>query len=1175
MEFNIQKIEKKILNFWNKENIFEKSISQRNKNKDFVFYEGPPTANGKPGIHHFLSRAFKDLVCRYKTMQGFKVQRKAGWDTHGLPVEIEIEKKLKINTKKEIEKFGIEKFNELCKKSVWEYKKEWEKFTQRIGFWIGLKNPYITYTKEYIETVWFILKKIYEKGFLYEGLKVNPYCPRCGTFLSSHEVAQGYKTVKETSIFVKFKILNPEFENTSLLIWTTTPWTLPGNVAVAFNTKFKYVKVKINDEYLILAKERIKDLGLENYSYEEIDINKFSLISYEPPYPVKEYQSNIYKLFPADFVTLEEGTGLVHIAPAFGPEDMELIENQNLKLKEKKLPEFPIILNVNEEGKFKLFVEKFAGIFVKDADPLIIKDLKERNFLFKEKIIEHEYPFCWRCKTPLIFFAKNGWFIKMSALKNDLISNNRKINWIPKHIKTGRFGEWLKEAKDWSLSRERYWGTPLPIWECKKCGYRKIIGSINELKEQKFSQNRYLFLRHGESEMNLRNIIISSKPEKILSSLTERGKKEIKRVAKKLKKENIDIIISSDLERTRETAEILGKELNIEPIFDKRLRDIKAGIFEGKLISEFEGYWSSYKERFFKKPKGGENYNDVRKRIFNFIKEIDKKYTGKTILIISHSKPILMFQGTVLGYDIKDFEEKIERNKIKTGEYREIEFKDLPYNKKWEIDLHKPYVDNIKFYCPKCGEKMERVSFVIDCWFDSGAMPFAQEHWPFSSFQNKINEKQKLKPPKLFPADFISEGIDQTRGWFYTLLSISTLLGFGPSYKNVISLGIVLDEKGEKMSKSKGNVVSPWYIIEKYGVDATRWYFYTINQPGDYKLFSEKDIEKTKNRFILTFWNCFVFLKTYIRKIKTINPNNIQKLVKKSNNILDKWIISKFYSTILISQNALEKYEINKAAREIENFIINDLSLWYIRRSRKIFQNQKQDEESQMTVQVLTFVLFSLAKITAPFLPFQSEFFYQELKHNINKSKISVHLEDFPKVNKELIDKNLEKEMEKIREICSLALAERAKHSIKVRQPLGVLKIKPDFFKIKNTKLLDLIKEEVNVKEIVFEKTLKEKIELDTTLTEELIEEGIKREFIRNIQSKRKEMNLKPKDKILVEYGGDSKIISIISKNEENIKKEAKIEVLREVIIKDKNLFKEISFDEKKVYFTVKKFDFF
>lgn len=1140
--FNLPKIEERVLKFWKENQIFQKSIEQRKKAPHFVFYEGPPTANAKPGIHHVLSRVFKDIICRFKTMQGYLVERKAGWDTHGLPVELEIEKKLGFKTKKDIENYGIAKFNRECKKSVWQYKKDWEKLTERIGFWLDLKNPYITYEPEYIETVWFILKKIWEKGLLYQDFRVSPYCPRCQTVLSSHETAQGYKKIKEPAIYVKFKIENEKFENAFLLIWTTTPWTLPGNVAVAIGPKFQYLKVKTKEgERLILAKERFLALNLEGEIEEEFLGKDLIGLKYQPPFNFYQpdfQKERIWEVIGADFVSLEEGTGLVHIAPAFGEEDMELIKKEN-KNSQKK---FPIILNVDEEGKFTEKVTKWKGIFVKEADKLIIEDLRERHLLFKEELYEHDYPFCWRCKTPLLYYAKKSWFIRMSALRDKLIENNQKINWIPEHIKEGRFGEWLKEIKDWALSRERYWGTPLPIWECQKCSFQLLIGSLEELKNQKFSQNRYLILRHGESVSNLKEIIISELPEKISSPLTPRGRRQIKRVLKKLKKEKIDLIFSSDLERAKETAEIIAKELKKEIIFDKRLREIKAGEFEGKSIQEYQNFWKSWEERFWKKPKGGENFLDVQKRLFSFFEDLERKYQGKTILIVSHQAPLFALRAFFENWSERDIVEKYKKEKLQPGELREIEFKRWPRDSNNQLDLHRPYIDLIEFFCPRCGGKMKRVPEVIDCWFDSGSMPFAQCHW--------LNSQ----PPLLFPADYIAEGIDQTRGWFYTLLAISTLLDFGPSFKNVIALGHVLDEKGEKMSKSKGNVVDPWLMIKKYGTETIRWYFFTINQPGDPKLFSEKDLNSKFKDFLLILWNCFQFYQTYKIEGKVSPKISI-------SNSLDSWIISRLQTLIEKLTQALENYQITEGARLIEKFVIEDLSQWYIRRSRKRFQDPKNKKDLKKACENLAFIFLSLSKLLAPFLPFFSEFLYQEFG-----KKKSVHLEDWPIFQKEFKNETLENEMQKVRDICSLILAERAKAKIKVRQPLKMAKIKE---KISNQELVEIIKEETNIKEIKIDPSLEIPLELDLEITPELKKEGVKREIVRIIQEIRKEKKLKPRDKIVVYIVANSQIKEIVKFFEKEILKETKskkIEFKKEI-----SQGKELKIEGETVTFKIKK----
>jgi isoleucyl-tRNA synthetase len=1160
MEVDFPDLEKKILKYWQQNRIFEKSIIRRKKAPNFVFYEGPPTANARPGIHHVLSRVFKDIICRYKTMRGFKVLRKAGWDTHGLPVELEIEKKLGLKNKKDIEKYGIAKFNKKCKESVWNYKKDWEKLTERIGFWLDLENPYITYTPDYIETVWWIIAEIWRKGLLYQDYKVVPYCPRCGTSLSSHEVAQGYERIKEPAIFVKFKILDLKFQNTYFLIWTTTPWTLPGNVAVAVNPQFIYAKIKIGNEYLILAKERIKSSGLEGELIQEFKGKDLIGIKYQPPFDLftsKHKSEKIYEVIATDFVSLEEGTGLVHIAPAFGEDDM-IVGKEN---------DLPMILNVDEEGKFREEVKSWAGMFVKEADPLIIEDLKQKSLLFKKELYEHDYPFCWRCHSPLLYYAKESWFINMQKVKKELIGNNQKINWIPSHLKEGRFGEWLREIKDWAFSRERYWGTPLPIWKCKKCGNVESVGSLKDLLSQKFSKNSYFVLRHGESLRNQKDIS-ACWPEKKRFPLTKKGEQEVRIVAEKLKDKKIDFIFSSDLLRTKQTAEIVGKKLGLKIKFEKRLREVNVGILNGKPIKETGKFWGKerklspleyYKKRFQIAPPKGENYTDIEKRLSNFIKEMEKKYQGKNILIVSHQRPITLLEKIIYGYNFNEFVEIIlGKKEIKTGELKNLEFKNLPYNENMELDFHRPYVDGVKFYCKKCENLMEKVPEVIDCWFDSGSMPFAQYHYPF--------ENEKIIDQRIqFPADYISEAIDQTRGWFYTLLAIATLLDFGTPYKNVISLGHVLDEKGEKMSKSKGNVVNPWYILEKYGSDSTRWYFYTVNQPGDSKLFSERDVDGALKRFIMILWNCLVFYETYRKEKKTESYyKTFRKLAIKKLDTLDKWIISRLHNLISEVSNNLDNYDVVSSARSIENFVIDDFSQWYIRRSRRRFQKPESKKGFENASKTLGYVLFELSILCAPFIPFLSEEIYKNLQNKAN----SVHLADWPKISKKSIDEKLEKKMEKVREIVTLVLAERAKSGIKVRQPLNELQITN--YELKNEKeLLELIKEEVNIKKITFGRVLK----LDTKITSGLKEEGTIREVIRHIQEMRKKANLKPKDKILVRYSTSSNLKKILEKNKKNILKEGKIKdfKLRE---KKKQLFdieKEFEISQQKLWLGIKK----
>lgn len=1128
MENSFPKLEEKILKFWKESKIFEKSIKQRAKARNFVFYEGPPTANGRPGIHHVLARDFKDIIPRYKTMQGFRVVRKAGWDTHGLPVELEIEKKLGLKNKKDIEKYGIAKFNKKCRESVWQYKDEWEKLTERIGFWLDMEHPYITYETDYIESLWWIIKQIHQKGLLYQDYKVVPYCPRCGTSLSSHEVAQGYKKIKESSVYVKFKIK----PNTYLLVWTTTPWTLPGNVAVAINPKFNYVKVKVDNEQLILAEKRLDVLGKDYKIIEKLKGEKLLNLKYEPLFKFAKPDKKAWFVVAGDFVSLDEGTGLVHMAPAFGEDDMEVCKKNNL----------PVILNVDGEGKFKKEVKNWAGMFVKDADSLIIEELKKRNFLFKQQLYEHDYPFCWRCSSPLLYYAKECWFINMQKVKKDLIANNKKINWVPSHLREGRFGEWLNELKDWAFSRERYWGTPLPIWQCNKCKNTEIVGGRKDIFSKKFTDNTYFILRHGESFKNKKKIV-SCWPEKFKCALTDKGRKQVQKSVKRLKK--IDLIFSSDLLRTRQTAEIVSKATGARIVFDKRLREVNLGIYNGKPLAEAREAWGDdHLARFEKKVPGGENYTEVKIRTHSFLKSIESKYKNKNILIVGHEASLSLLEGILNGLTNKEIVKyRGTRKTIQTSELRKIEFKDFPYNENVELDLHRPYIDKVKFQCSKCKGIMERIPELVDVWFDSGSMPFSQYHYPFEN-KKLIDDKEQ------FPADYICEAIDQTRGWFYTLLAVSTLLGLGAPYKNVISLSHILDEKGEKMSKSKGNVVDPWQIIEKYGSDAVRWYFFTVNQPGDVKLFSEKEIGEALKKFIMTYWNSYVFFDTYAQK----------KASLRSKHILDKWIVSRLNELIEKVTESLDKYDIVSGARAIEFFTINDLSLWYIRRSRRRFQKPQTKKELVEASSTLNYVLLNLSKLTAPFVPFLSEEIYKSLS-----KKTSCHLENWPKADKRLIDKSLNQKMDKARELVSKALAERAKAGIKVRQPLTELTIKERIDKA----LIDLLKEEINVKKISIGKSFK----LNIKITEELRQEGIAREVVRQIQEMRKKAGYKPYHKISVQYFGDTSLNNILTKHKPFILKETKAKdfMLKEKLNKAFDVEREIKVGQEILWLAIKK----
>ena len=1123
---NIADIEKQILKFWKESNAFKRSVERRSKTRtstngqhkgSFVFYEGPPTANGKPGIHHVEARSFKDIICRYKTMQGFRVERRGGWDTHGLPVELEIEKALGINNKKEIEQYGVAKFNKKCKESVWRYKKEWENLTERMGFWIDMENPYITYDPLYMETLWWIIKQIYEMGLLYEGHKVIPRCPRCGTGLSSHEVAQGYQTITENSVIVKFPVINDQLsirqEKKSqifFLAWTTTPWTLPGNVALAVGENIEYAVVEQNGEYYILAKELVervfepKTYNLKPKTYKGSDLVG---VEYKPLFDIKELKSdNSYKVYSADFVTTEEGTGIVHTAVMYGEDDYQLGDKFDL----------PKHHTVNENGHFNRLVAEFEGQFVKDAEPAIVEFLKVKNQLYKVLPHKHTYPFCWRCGTPLLYYAMDSWFIAMSKLQKQLIDANKKINWVPEYIKEGRFGEWLREIKDWAFSRSRYWGTPLPVWKCSDCQNLEVVGSREDLAKVTKGRNEYFILRHGFSKRNHHNILSCvEKKESKAFGLMPQGIKEVENSAQKLKKlGGVDFIISSPLTRTKQTAKIVAEHLGgVDIKYSEDIIEIKAGIFEGKNVQDYRDYFSDTKERFTKKVPGGETLSEMRKRMTKFADDLEKKYNGKRILIVSHGDPIWILESAMLGLSVDETVKREGENYPHTGQLRHIQYAKFPYNKEGELDFHRPFVDEIKFSCEKCPNgQMERVKDLVDVWFDSGAMPFAQEHYPFEN-------KAKIDKKTYYPADYISEAIDQTRGWFYTMHAISAILGKAPSYKNVISLGHVLDAKGQKMSKSMGNIIDSQELAEKYGMDAVRWYFFTVNNPGAVKRFSEQDVKEKLQRFISTLLNSYTFLNTYSPKTKA--PIKFSHI--KTNNLLDKWINAKLKFLAKQVTAALDIYNIMDASRAIDKFVLEDLSNWYVRRSRERFQKSENKNDKNNAAQTLAFVLSEVCKLSAPFVPFISEYIWQKV-NRIDKK--SVHWEDFPsytnvtKQEKEIMDL-----MQKVQSWAQAGLSIRSDNSIKVRQPLNAFAVSEK----SPVEYKEILKDELNVKEIVNSKNLKadknwkafkddKKILLNTKITEDLQIEGNIRELVRNIQKMRKTLGLHPNDKIKIKY---------------------------------------------------------
>jgi len=899
--------EEKILKYWEDNDIFHKSIKNRENCPYFSFYDGPPFATGKPHYGHILATTIKDSVLRYWTMKGYQVPRRVGWDCHGLPIENLIEKELGVKNKKEIEEMGVEKFNDACRSSVFICVDDFQETLKRVGRWADYDKAYSTLENNYIESVWWVLKQLWDKKLVEKNYRVSPYCPRCGTTLANFEVNQGYKETKDKSIYVKFKTKEGYF-----LVWTTTPWTLPGNVALAVNPELVYCLAENNNEKYILAKDRLSILEGEYNIIKEFKGQELIGLKYEPIFDyLKDVESieNAFQVVLGEFVSSEDGTGIVHMNPMYGEDDFNIGKKYNL----------PLFHTVDISGKFKEEVYDFKGQFVKEADQKIIDRLKEDNVFYKEEIIFHEYPYCWRCDSPLLYYATESWYIAVTKIKDQLIKNNENIHWIPEHIKEGRFGKWLEGARDWNFSRNRFWGAPIPIWECEECKEKICIGSIKEIEE-----------------------------------------------------------------------------------------------YEGKRID----------------------------------------------------------------------------------------------------DLHLPYIDEVRLKCPKCSKEMKRISGVFDCWFESGSMPYAQWHYPFEN---------KDLVEKTFPADFIAEGLDQTRGWFYTLHVLATALtledvGLGnnnPAFKNVIVNGLVLDEKGRKLSKKLKNYPDPKEVFDKYGSDALRFFLLSSTSIGEDYRFSEDRVKEVWRKIISSIENCFSFYETYKKDYEEVE----------STNILDKWIISRTEKLNEEVIKLMDNYELTKSSRLFYDFL-DDLSNWYIRRSRKRFQKPEEIKEASST---LKYVLLKLSKLIAPFAPFISE----EVFLKLDNSKESVHLCDYPQTKKELIDNDLEKEMQEARDVVNLVLKERSEKGIKVRQPLRALKIKKEI----KEDIVNLIKEEINVKEIVIDKSIND-IELDLEITPELKEEGLVREIVRHIQQMRKDKGFVPKDRIVVLYQNSDFFDKILINNKESILKD-------------------------------------
>ncbi len=1118
--------EEEILKFWEDNKIFEKTLAKEAPNGEFVFFEGPPTANAKPALHHLEARAFKDVIPRYKTMQGFHVARQGGWDTHGLPVELQIEKKLGLTSKKDIESYGIEKFNRECKESVFEFIKDWEDFTDRIGYWVDKKNAYFTFNTPYIESLWNVFSKVNDRGLLYKDYRIVPWCSRCGTPLASHELAQGYEDVKDLSIFVKFKISGgqeilgssgrpggPEPDaqnflpasNTYLLAWTTTPWTLPGNVALAVGKDIEYVKAKVGEEILIVAKSRIEVLKEGFEIVGEVKGSDLVGLSYEPLYNFITPNDKSHKVYVADFVTTEDGTGIVHIAPMYGQDDFELGTKVGL----------PKEHVVGVDGKFLPDTGFFSGRFAMEKDENgkptlavdVIKDLTERGLFFDKKNYEHTYPHCWRCKTPLIYYARDSWYIRMTELRDELVKENQSINWEPSHIRDGRFGEWLKDIKDWAISRERYWGTPMPVWVADD-GEKLVVDSIETLKKYTNDQiTEIIFVRHGEAENNVLGIS-SSDHEKY--PLTELGRSQANSTAEKIGDKHIDIVFVSPIIRARQTAKPYLEKYKHDIIIDERLSEITSGTWEGKTQHdpEIKAARDAYKnleteERFItKRGDTGEAWADLEVRVKDFLNDVLVKYKGKTILCFSHQGTNEMALKILRGLSNKEAIKVFHG--IDNGEAIPV-YVDAKTNR--ELDLHRPFIDDV--ILEKDGKVFRRVKEVLDVWFDSGAMPFAQHHYPFEN-------KDYVDGPG-YPADFISEAVDQTRGWFYTLHAVGIFMGKGKAYKNCICLGHILDSKGKKMSKSIGNIVNPWEMMDKYGVDTLRLWMYSVNQPGDSKNFDEKTVAELRGKVFNLLYNVLAFYELYRdRKLEVVS--------RKSENVLDVWILERLKELTNSMTENLDNYKLLEPVRALRDFI-DDLSTWYLRRSRDRLKDGDADAKA-----TLYNVLIDVARLLAPFAPFAAEDIWQKLK--IEGDAESVHLASWPESKRP--NEDVLNEMETVRNQCTTGNMLRKQLNIPLKQPLATFFV-PNVLE----KYEEIIKEELNVKDV----REGSEASFDTSITPELRREGDFREFLRGVQGLRKDADLSPSDMVNLIVPESSK--EIITGFEDELKKVAGIKEIK------------------------------
>lgn len=1109
-------MEKEVLAFWKEKRIFEKSVENRPEDKMYSFYDGPPFITGVPHYGTLLSSIVKDAVPRYWTMKGYRVERRWGWDCHGLPAENMVEKKLGLKNKKDIERIGVGKFNEACLRETSQIASEWESVIDRIGRWVEFKNAYKTMDQDYMESVWWAFAQLDKKGLIYEDVRVSLFCPRCSTPLSNFEIAMdnSYEMDSDPSVYVKMKVAGEE--NTFFLVWTTTPWTLLANVALAVGKDIEYVKVRLDNNlvgealsetetpplvkddfsYYILAKEQYEYLfghfTQKAVAVENIKGTDLVGMKYEPIFP--HDIENGYRVIAGDFVTTEEGTGIVHIAPAFGEDDFRVRKPNGL----------PIIMNVDEEGQF--LEGEWQGQKVWEANSEIVKWIKENGFLFKREQITHSYPHCHRCHTKLIYKAQSAWYVNVEKIKQDLLDKNESINWFPPFLKHGRFQKGIEGAPDWNISRDRYFGTAIPVWKCENCSERKIVGSLDEVRDQMGNPNKLFLVRHGQAKNNVERILVSNQND-TGCKMTELGREQIALVARELRGQKIDLIFSSPLERTRETAAIISQEVGAEVLFDERLREIETGSFAGRKWEEYLAIYPRLLNPGKTDENGIEGLEEIRERVADFLRELNEKYQGKNIVIVSHGGTLLALKGVIRDFDNEEIlDDKMPRN----GELK------ILYAQKLEI--HRPQIDEVEFSCEKCGGKMKRIPQVFDSWIESGSMPFAQFHYPFEN-------KEKFE--KSFPTDFISEYIAQTRAWFYVLHVLAVGIFGKESFKNVVTTGTIAGNDGKKMSKSLGNYTLPDIVLEKYSADALR--FYLISSPllnAQNVSFSEKAIQDIQRKFLSTLWNSYSFFTLYAG-VDNWEPKNMADMGVGSKNLLDRWIVSELQKLIEEVGANMQSYDLVKATRPFEVFVDN-LSNWYIRRSRKRFWKSESDKDKDDAYHTLWFVLVEFSKVLAPFCPFVADEIFKNLT-----GRESVHLENFPVANEKMIDKELNQKMAQTRKIIELGLSLRAENRTKVRQPLSELVISNAL----EAEFLDLIRDEVNVKRVVvskepFPKEAKVKkdevvsVLLNVELTPELKMEGLARELVRQIQQARKDAGYEVDDRIRVGYLGDESVFA-------------------------------------------------